>query len=57
MERLVFSAAQQNKAAPSAKLFQRQEKLRDILMFRHLREEGDALAVEREVARLLAASR
>src|SRR3954454_1957735 len=42
---------------PSGALLQRQEKLRDRLMLRHLREEAQPLAIDREVARLLAAGR
>src|SRR5258705_881980 len=40
-----------------AVLFQRQEQLRDRLMLRHLREEAQPLAIDREVACFLAAGR
>ncbi|GHH15701.1 hypothetical protein GCM10008023_18920 [Sphingomonas glacialis] len=40
---------------PSTKLFQWQEQFRDRLMLRHLRKEGDALAVEWKIPCLLAA--
>src|ERR1700724_4183187 len=38
-------------------LFQRQKKFRDRLMLRHLREEAQPLAIDREVACFLAAGR
>ena len=38
-------------------LFQRQENVRDRLMLRHLREQAQPLAIDREVARFLAAGR
>src|SRR5258707_3756468 len=40
-----------------AVVFQRQEQLRDRLMLRHLREEAQPLAIDREVACFLAAGR
>src|ERR1700733_12394176 len=40
---------------PSEGLFQRQKEFRDRLMLRHLREEAQPLAIDREVACFLAA--
>lgn len=37
------------------RLFQREEQIEDRLMCRHVRKEGEMLAVERKVAHLLTA--